>query len=326
MKNEILRLLKESDTYISGQQLCRDFKVSRTSVWKVMEQLKKEGYQIEAVRNRGYRLLGSPDVISEAEISSLLNTQWAGKQVVYFEETDSTNNQAKAFGEKGGAHGTLFVADKQSAGKGRRGRAWSSPSGESIYMTLLLRPEITPERAPMLTLVMGLSTAEAIRQVTGAKAKIKWPNDIVINKKKVCGILTEMTTEMMYVNYVVIGVGINVNQQSLPKEIADTAVSLREVTGEVCRRSELIAAVLERFEVNYGTFLKNRDLSGLKEAYDAVLVNCGQEVKVLEPGNEYDAVAEGINENGELIVSLPDGQKKSIFAGEVSVRGIYGYV
>ncbi len=326
MKNEILRLLKERDTYISGQQLCNYFKVSRTSVWKVMEQLKKEGYQIEAVRNRGYHLLSSPDVISEAEISSMLKTKWAGKRIVYFDETDSTNNQAKVFGEKGDVHGTLFVADKQTAGKGRRGRGWDSPPGESIYMTLLLRPEISPERAPMLTLVMGLSVAEAIREAAGIEAKIKWPNDIVVDKKKVCGILTEMTTEMMYVNYVVIGVGINVNQQGFPDEIAKMATSLCKKTGKVYRRSELIAAVLERFEKNYDTFLRTGDLSGIQEAYDAALVNYGQEVKVLEPGHEYEAVAEGINENGELMVRLPDGRKKQVFAGEVSVRGIYGYV
>lgn len=325
MKNEILRLLKTNDTYVSGQQLCDYFKVSRTSVWKVMEQLKKEGYEIEAVRNRGYRLVSSPDVISEAEIKSLLKTKWAGCKVMYYDETDSTNNRAKDSGEKGGFHGTLFIADKQNAGKGRRGRAWESPSGKSIYMTLLLRPEITPDKAPMLTLVMGLSVAEGVRRVSGVKAEIKWPNDIVINKKKVCGILTEMATEIECVHYVVIGVGINVNQQHFPEEIKEMATSLYNETGNTYKRSELIAAVLEQFEKNYEVFLKAGDLSDVKEVYDSMLVNCGQEVKVLEPGNEYRAVAEGINKAGELIVTLPDGQKKNVFAGEVSVRGIYGY-
>ena len=326
MKNEILRLLKTNDTYISGQQLCGYFKVSRTSVWKVMEQLKKEGYEIEAVRNRGYRLVSSPDVISEAEIKSLLGTEWAGRKVVYYDETDSTNNRAKDSGEKNGAHGTLFIADKQNAGKGRRGRAWESPSGKSIYMTILLRPQITPDKAPMLTLIMGLSVAEGIRKVSGAETEIKWPNDIVMNKKKVCGILTEMATEMEYVNYVVIGVGINVNQEYFSEGIKEIATSLYEETGTVYQRSELIAAVLERFEKNYEMFLETGDLSAVRKAYDSILVNRGQEVKVLEPGNEYRAVAEGINKNGELIVRLSDGRQKNIFAGEVSVRGIYGYV
>lgn len=326
MKNEILRLLKTNDTYISGQQLCDYFQVSRTAVWKVMEQLKKEGYEIEAVRNRGYRLIKSPDVLTETEIKSALDTAWAGQEIVCYEETDSTNNRAKEAGEKGAPHGMLFVSDKQTAGKGRRGRTWVSPSGTSIYMTLLLRPDITPSKAPMLTLVMGLSVAEGIRKVTGEPAGIKWPNDIVVNKKKVCGILTEMATEIQYVNYVVIGVGINTNQQEFPEELKQVATSLCLESGKYYRRAKIIAAVMERFEENYETFIKTQDLSGLREAYNDILVNCNKQVRVLEPGNEYEALAEGINQTGELIVRLPDGQKKSVFAGEVSVRGLYGYV
>lgn len=326
MKNEILQLLKKNDGFISGQQLCDHFQVSRTAVWKVIEQLKKEGYEIEAVRNRGYRLRESPDVVSEAEILSFLDTKWAGRKVVCYKETDSTNNRAKEAGEKDGAHGTLFVADKQSAGKGRRGRTWESPAGASIYMTILLRPDISPDSAPMLTLVMGLSVAEGIREVTGADAGIKWPNDIVVNGKKICGILTEMTTEIDYINYVVIGVGINANQKEFAEEIKETATSLCLATGKVCRRSELIAAVLKHFEKNYELFLNTGNLSGLQTKYDALLVNRGRNVRVLEPGNDYSAVAGGINETGELIVTLPDGERKCIFSGEVSVRGIYGYV
>lgn len=326
MKNEILRLLKTNDGYISGQQLCDYFQVSRTAIWKVMEQLKKEGYEIEAVRNRGYHLKKSPDVLSETEIRSTLNTVWAGRELVCYEETDSTNNRAKEAGEKGAPHGMLFVSDKQTAGKGRRGRTWVSPSGSSIYMTLLLRPEIVPSKAPMLTLVMGLSVAEGIRQVTGERTGIKWPNDIVIHKKKVCGILTEMATEIQYVNYVVIGVGINTNQQEFPEDLREKATSLCLESGQLYRRAEIIAAVMERFEENYEIFMKTQDLSGLREAYNDILVNGNKQVKVLEPGNEYEALAEGINQTGELIVRLPDGQKKSVFAGEVSVRGIYGYI
>ena len=209
MKSEILRLLKESDDYISGQQMCDRFHVSRTAVWKAIEQLKKEGYEIEAVRNRGYRLLESPDIMSEAEIRSLMDTEWAGKNIVYFDEIDSTNNRAKELGEKDGAHGTLFVADRQVAGKGRRGRVWESPKGISIYMTILLRPDLIPTKAPMLTLVMAQSVAEGIREVTGMETGIKWPNDIVMNGKKVCGILTEMSAQLDYINHVVIGIGIN---------------------------------------------------------------------------------------------------------------------
>ena len=326
MKSEILRLLKESDTYISGQQLCDHFHVSRTAVWKVIEQLKKEGYEIEAVRNKGYRLTCSPDVMSKAEIESLLVTQWAGKKVVYSAEIDSTNTQAKAAGEQGEAHGTLFVADKQNAGKGRRGRVWESPAGSSIYMTILLRPDLPPVKAPMLTLVMAVSVAEGIRQVTGLDTQIKWPNDIVLNKKKICGILTEMSTEIDYINYVVIGDGINVNQDTFPEELSETATSLKIESGQIYRRSELIASIMKQFEKNYEIFLETEDLSGIQDIYNEMLVNRGREVRVLEPGNEYNAFAEGINKTGELIVKTEAGEEKHIFAGEVSVRGIYGYV
>lgn len=326
MKNEILRILKESEEYISGQELCEKFQVSRTAVWKVIEQLKKEGYHVEAVRNRGYRLIESPDILSEAEIRSCLNTRWAGNAITCFEKTDSTNDRAKEAGRKGAHHGQLFVADMQSAGKGRRGRSWNSPEGTSIYMSLLLRPDIHPVKAPMLTLVMGLSVAEGILKSTGIEPGIKWPNDIVVNGKKVCGILTEMAAEIDCVDYIVIGCGINVNQTEFPEDIKDRASSLRIEGERRYVRSEIIASVLERFEENYSIFMKHGDLSGLLQQYHAVLVNRNREVRVIEPGHEYEACAEGINETGELLVTLPDGEKRKIFAGEVSVRGIFGYV
>ncbi len=326
MKTAILRLLKEEDCYISGQQLCDKFHVSRTAVWKAVEQLKKEGYMIEAVRNKGYRLVGSPDVMSKAEIESMVKTKWAGRSVIYYDETDSTNIQAKLAGENGSEHGTLVVADRQVAGKGRRGRSWESPKGVCVYMTLLLRPSIEPVKAPMLTLVMALSVAEAVRELTGLKAGIKWPNDIVLNKKKICGILTEMSAEIDYINYVVTGVGINTNQETFSEEITERATSLLIEGGCHISRSELVAAVMERYEENYERFMETEDLSGLQEKYNGMLVNCGREVRVLESKGEYSAFASGINEMGELVVTTPEGEEKHIFAGEVSVRGIYGYV
>ena len=326
MKSEILRLLKESDTYISGQQLCEQFQVSRTAIWKVIDQLKKEGYEIEAVRNKGYRLIDSPDVMSKAEIESLVDTKWAGKTVVYYDKIDSTNNRAKEAGDNGAAHGTLFVADMQVAGKGRRGRVWKSPSGSSIYMTILLYPDIPPVKAPQLTLLMAIAVAEGIQEVTGLETKIKWPNDIVVNGRKICGILTEMSTEIDYINHVVIGAGINVNQDTFPDDIKATASSLKLELGKSVKRSELIAAVMKSFEKCYEIFILKDDLSGFLDVYNSLMVFGDQEVKVLEPGNEYKAHAIGINQTGELIVRTPDGKEKEIYAGEVSVRGVYGYV
>ncbi|MCB6201505.1 biotin--[acetyl-CoA-carboxylase] ligase [Extibacter muris] len=326
MKTEILKVLRESGGYVSGQQLCDSFGVSRTAVWKVIEQLKKEGYEIEAVRNKGYRLIESPDLMGQAELESLIDTRWAGKTVVYAKETDSTNIQAKALGEKGAVHGTLVVADRQTAGKGRRGRRWTSPPGTSIYMTILLKPQFLPSKAPMLTLVMALSVAEGIKGVTGLPAQIKWPNDIVVNGKKVCGILTEMSAEVDYINYVVTGAGVNVNTDSFPEEIARTATSLYIEGGSKLRRAKLAARIVERYEKNYEMFLETEDLSRLKDTYNRLLVNCRKEVRILEPGNEYEAIASGIDDTGELIVTTEDGKEKAIYAGEVSVRGVYGYV
>ena len=326
MKGEILKLLKETDGYVSGQELCRRFGVSRTAVWKVINQLKEEGYEIEAVRNRGYALKGAGDVLSEAELLSCLKTEWAGGRTVYFDATDSTNIQARRLAEAHAPHGTLVVSDRQDGGKGRRGRSWASPSGVGIWMSLILRPEIAPSSASMLTLAAALAVREGIQEETGLSPLIKWPNDLVLNGKKICGILTEMSTELMEIQYVITGIGINVNQREFPLEIRDTATSLSLEAGRSFRRSSLIAAILKAFEKDYEAFLKTGDLSLLLEEYNACLVNRGKEVCILDPSGEYRAVAEGIDESGSLLVTLPDGTRREIISGEVSVRGIYGYV
>ena len=326
MKGEILKLLKETDGYVSGQELCRRFGVSRTAVWKVINQLKEEGYEIEAVRNRGYALKGAGDVLSEAELLSCLKTEWAGGRTVYFDATDSTNVQARRLAEAHAPHGTLVVSDRQDGGKGRRGRSWASPSGVGIWMSLILRPEIAPSSASMLTLAAALAVREGIQEETGLSPLIKWPNDLVLNGKKICGILTEMSTELMEIQYVITGIGINVNQREFPSEIRDTATSLSLEAGRCFRRSSLIAAILKAFEKDYAAFLKTGDLSLLLEEYNACLVNRGKEVCILDPSGEYRAVAEGIDESGSLLVTLPDGTRREIISGEVSVRGIYGYV
>lgn len=328
MKAEILKMLKEADDHISGQQLCEQFQVSRTAVWKVINQLKEEGYQVEAVRNKGYRIIESPDVLTREELAVQIGdaTRWAGQEIVCFTETDSTNVRARKLGENGAAHGTLVVAEQQTAGRGRRGRGWESPAGSSIYMSLLLRPEFLPNKAPMLTIVMAYSVATALREQTGLDFRIKWPNDIVLNGKKVVGILTEMSTEIEYINHVVIGVGINVNTEAFPEEICATATSIRRESGKTWRRAELIAAILRQFEVQYERFVKEEDLAYLREAYDAVLVNCNREVRILGEKDGYQAVALGIDDQGELLVRKEDGTVTSVYAGEVSVRGIYGYV
>ena len=328
-KSDILALLRNSKDYVSGQQLCTQFGVSRTAVWKAINQLKEDGYQIEAVSHKGYRLLESPDILSESEILSRLTTGWAGRTLHYFNETGSTNIDAKRYAEEGEPHGTTVVADMQSAGRGRRGRLWQSPAGSAIYMTILLKPQFVPDKASMLTLVMALSVADAIVEATGLSAGIKWPNDIVVNKKKVCGILTEMNAELDYIQYVVIGVGINVNNNSpeeFPEEIRQSATSLKIESGIQISRAALLEHVLAHFEKNYNIFIKSLDLSALMEDYDARLLNLNAEVRVLDPKGEYNGIARGINPTGELLVEKETGEVVPVYAGEVSVRGLYGYI
>lgn len=326
MKTKILKLLREKDGYVSGQELCNKFGVSRTAVWKVMNQLKEEGYGIEAAPNKGYRLKTNPDVLSFSELKSRIQNEWAGKRIYYYEETGSTNIDAKRLGEEGGVHGTVVAADKQNAGRGRRGRSWQSPAGKDIYFTILLRPEFAPDKAAGLTLVMALSVARAIEGVCGVEAGIKWPNDVVLNGKKICGILTEMNVETDYIQYVVIGVGINVNLDAMPEEIEQTATSILLESGKETARAELLQEVLKRFEENYETYERDLNLSNMLEEYNRHLVNRNKQVRVLDPKGEYDGMARGINARGELLVETADGKTVEVYAGEVSVRGMYGYV
>lgn len=324
-KAEILTLLRENGSWLSGQELCSRFGISRTAVWKAVNQLKEEGYEIEAVQNKGYRLKTSPDVLEESEIASRLHTKRMGKNLICRSVTGSTNVDAKKAAEENAPEGTLVVTERQEAGRGRRGRSWASPAGCNIYFTLLLRPACGPDRACMLTLVMALAVAEAVREL-GIDAGIKWPNDIVISGRKVCGILTEMSAEQDYIHYVVIGTGINVNQETFPEEIAGTATSLKREKGESVGRAALLASVMERFEKAYECFCATWDLEGLLPAYQSLLLNTDSRVRVLDPKGEYDGIARGINTSGELLVEREDGRMETVYAGEVSVRGIYGYV
>lgn len=325
---EILRKLRDAGDYVSGQELCEHYGVSRTAVWKVIKQLEKDGYVIEAQNNKGYRLVEDEgaDVFTKVEIESCLDTSWIGRKLVFHRETGSTNLDAKALAEKGEAAGAVVVADMQTAGRGRRGRGWVSPSGKDIYMSLMLRPQCRPEKASALTLVMAVSVLEAVREVVTQTCSIKWPNDIVVNNKKVCGILTEMSTEIDYINHVVVGAGINVNQEEFPEEIRTLAGSLCVELGRKVCRAELTAEILGELEALYEIFLLTEDLSALYQKYNERCVNCGHEIRVLEPGNEYTGTTDGISETGELIVRKTDGSVVRVYAGEVSVRGLYGYI
>ena len=326
-KDEILKRLRQAGGYVSGQELCEQYGVSRTAVWKAIKQLEKDGYTIEAITNKGYRLIErGEETLSQVSIDSYMDTQWVGKNLVFRKETGSTNMDAKVLAEEGAPAGTLVVADMQTAGRGRRGRGWVSAAGLDIYMSLLLRPTCMPQQASSLTLVMALAVLEAVAELVPSGVGIKWPNDIVVNGKKLCGILTEMSAELDGIHYVVTGVGINTNRTELDEEIRAHATSLMIETMHPVNRAKLIARVMRYYEKDYALFAHSWDLTELLERYNAFLVNMDKEVRVLDPKGEYEGIARGINEKGELIVERESGERELVYAGEVSVRGIYGYI
>lgn len=272
-------------------------------------------------------------MLNAENIRGQLDTKWAAQNLIFKEVTESTNDDAKMLGEESAPHGTLVVADVQTSGRGSRGRSWETPGGSNIAMSLLVRPTAPPDKISVLTLVMGLSIAQGVEDLFADNEEfadfpqIKWPNDVVIAGKKICGILTELhMNNDNTINNVVIGVGINANMNSFPEEIEDIAGSIYTQTGFKVDRSSVVAACMKRFEENYEKFEKTFDLSLLKGEYEDRLINRDRTVKIIDHKGEYEAVALGIGDDGALKVRTSDGNVMHINAGEVSVRGLYGYV
>lgn len=326
LKNEVLKILLSNNIHVSGQDISESLGVSRTAVWKAISALKKDGYNIESVNNKGYLLLTKSDILNQVEIEQNINSYKLSNapQIIYLDEVDSTNNYARLMADKINSD-FLVVADMQTLGKGRMGRSWSSPAGTGIFMSLCIKPEIAVEKASMITLVTAISICDAIEELYPISATIKWPNDIVINSKKISGILTEMSSDMDGIKYIISGMGINVNNKEFPDDIKDMASSLLLETGILMDRAKLIAAVMYHFYRNMNIFLKTCDMSGLKENYEKHLANIGKDVNILDPKGSYQAVALGIDETGALLVNA-EGKIKRIISGEVSVRGLYGYI
>jgi len=255
-------------------------------------------------------------------------TEWAGQKHFFQQELESTNVTAGQLAAAGAVHGTVVTADKQTGGRGRRGRTWESPAGKNIYFSLVLRPDFEPEKASMLTLLMAHSVAEAIEDITraGTAAGIKWPNDILIHGKKVCGILTEMRVEKGKIQHVIIGVGINVKLQNFTGELVEKASSLEDTCGKTVDRPILLKKILKIFEKDYRLFEKAGNLTPFIQTYQSRLLNMDAQVKVLDPKEAFEGIARGISETGELLVEKTDGSMCRVYAGEVSVRGLQGYI
>lgn len=325
MKRKILYLLKNSEDFISGQVISKKCGLSRTSIWKYINSLKEEGYEIEAVSRKGYRLISSPDLLSYDEIDEYREAKFIGDEIIYFNSIDSTNNYAKEIAfEK--TEGTVITAEEQTSGKGRLGRDWSSPAKKGIYFSIILKPTLAPSQVAKLTLIGAAAVHLGLKDID-IDTNIKWPNDIVIDGKKVSGILTEMSCELNIINYIVIGIGINANldEDDLLDELKEKATSLKIATGKSIRRNQLLASVLNHFEKLYDSFMENLDLEETIKICRKNSALIGKEVRIIRDGGTRYGRAIDINNEGELLMQFREGAER-IYSGEVSVRGLDNYI
>lgn len=326
MKEKIIQLLNDAEEYISGEEISNQLGVSRTAIWKVIKQLREQGYEIESITRKGYKLVKSPDVLKSEEIRYNLNTKLLGKKVITFDTLESTNKEAKRFAIEGENEGTVIISEEQTSGKGRRGKDWISPPNSGIWMSIILRPEIIVQNASMLTLVAGLAVCKAIQEETKLNVEIKWPNDIILDEKKVGGILTEMSSEIDFINFIIVGIGINVNIPSFPEEISNVATSLLINGKKNYKRKNIVKKILEYFEIYYNKYLQTEDLTYLIEEYNKYCINIGRDVKIINKNEVLIAKAKEVTTSGELVVIDDNGKEVIINSGEVSVRGLNGYV
>ncbi len=318
MKSKILELLL-TNNYISGQEISDSLGISRTAVWKHIKSLKKDGYIIEAQYGKGYQLIKLSELSTPEKIKLGLNTKKFAKKIYHFKEVESTNEVAKELGEKGLQEGTMVIAEKQTRGKGRLGRQWQSPS-TGLWFSLILRPDIPPRDAPQLSLLAAAALQQTLHQELDIEAKIKWPNDILVNNKKICGILTEMKGEMDRLNYIVMGVGINVNQleKDFAPELLEQAISIRMLKGETVDKVNILRKYLEKLESLYFDFIKN----GFEKTRYICLnysSTINQIVTIYNGEKEIIGKAVDIGKDGSLILDI-DGKLISFYGGEITTK------
>ena len=322
MQKKILDILLNADDFISGQEISEKLGVSRQAVWKSINALKEKGYEIQSVTNRGYRLVSSPNYLNESSLKSLLHNKIIGKNLIVLDSVNSTNDYLKKLGNEGCETGTVVAAREQTRGKGRLGRTWQSKKDDGIAFSVLLRPNVAPSEVSAITPLAGLAVCKAIREYTKLDCVIKWPNDIIIGRKKLVGILTEMSAEFDAVEYVITGIGINVDHTSFPEEIAFKATSLLLETGRHIDKNEFLACVLEHLE---NEFVKNNlelTPTALSE-YTDLCATVGRSVTFQRGTRRISGMAVGVSEHGELKVMMSDGTISLVNSGEVTVQGIY---
>ncbi len=315
----LVRMKAHPGEWVSGEWLSHEFGVSRSALWKHVGSLKRKGYEIESSPKKGYRLHWAPDLLLPHEIQERLNTEALGPiRAVVVEETDSTNRQAKDLAIHGAPEGTVVIAERQTQGRGRRGRDWFSPEGEGIYCSLLLRPKISPAEISGITLMTGVAVAELLQREAQIPARIKWPNDILVGGRKIAGILTEVTTEMDRVEFAIVGLGLNVNtpRPGFPPSLRQKATSLLIETGKSFSRTDLLRAYLQGFDHYYAIFRK-QGLAPILERWKMLTEMMGKQVQVDLLGNRIAGEALDIDRNGALILRDSEGEIHRILSGDV---------
>lgn len=319
MDDEILRLLKAHPfQYLSGEEISRRLKKSRTAIWKRIEHLRSLGYEIEASTRSGYRLVRSPDLLTPAEVLPFLKTRWMGRKIHYFTRLGSTNSTAYELAAQGAEEGEAVVAESQERGKGRLGRIWFSPPFLNLYLSVILRPGWPPHQAPLITLMGAVATAETIERFCGLHPVIKWPNDLLLGGRKVAGLLNEIQSETDRIHFIVLGIGVNLNvdRTTFPEAIQPLATSLREELGRTISRKDFLCLLFERLEEWY-TRLKGEGRDPILQAWKEWAQISGQRVRVTSFGEVLSGVAIDIDSEGALLMRTEDGMTRRVVAGDV---------
>ncbi len=321
MKDRVLSFLRGNQgAYISGEAMSKALGITRAGVWKAVRSLRAKGYIIDASPSKGYRFIKGLDMISVDDIRSVFRGETIGKEILSYESISSTNDRAMELGKEGWPDGTIVLADSQTKGKGRLGRQWLSPPGVNIYMTVLLRPDTLPGEATILALLGAVAVTGAIRKATEIHAAIKWPNDILFGNKKAGGILTEMKADMDRIHYIALGIGLNVNLDvsTLPQDVAARATSIKESLGMEFDRLVLIGRILEELEHWY-KILQKRGKSFILDEWKLMDSTIGKKIKAFSGGRELSGIAEGIDDEGALLIRLQSGHIEKLNAGDVTI-------
>lgn len=322
MKKEILGvLMKNSGEYISGEELSVRLNVSRTAIWKQINSLKEAGYVIDSKPNRGYRLVSSPDILQQSELMLKLKTSWLGHNLQIFDELPSTNDLAKGLASEGAVEGTVIIAEKQTKGRGRIGRPWESPAKKGLWFSVILHPMLEPQLASQLIFVAAVGICRALREQTALDIMIKWPNDLLYEGKKICGILAEMSAEIEQLNHIVLGIGLNVNQEEedFSPEIVKLATSLNLAAGKKYRRVDILAAILLHLEEAYSEY-QEQGFPAILKAWESLNCTLGREVKVVTREESFQGLAEGLAKDGSLLVRRKSGEIEKVIVGDISLR------